>query len=68
MGDTIWTLPAVADDDFVINEVRRVRRFNGEAAAKNLVAIQPLSGAKDFDHGWYPDSQQAAALLLDHFL
>ena len=68
MGDTIWTLPAVAQDDFVIKEIRRVRHFYGETAAKNLVAIQPNNGAKDRDHGWYPESQQAAALLLDRVM
>ena len=68
MGDTIWTLPAVAQDDFVIKEIRRVRHFYGKEAARNLVAIQPLNGAKDRDHGWYPESQQAAELLLDRVL
>jgi hypothetical protein len=68
MGDTIWTLPAVAEDDFVIRENRRVREFYGDAAVENLVAIQPVGGAKDRNHGWYPESQRAAAAFLDRVL
>ncbi len=68
LGDTIWTLPGVAEDDFVIRENRRVREFYGAAAVENLVAIQPVGGAKDRNHGWYPESQKAAAALLDRVL
>jgi hypothetical protein len=68
MGDTIWTLPAVAEDDFVIREVRRVRSFYGQDAVDNLVSIQPIGGAKDRNHGWYPESQRAAVEFLSRVL
>lgn len=68
MGDTIWTLPGVADDDFVIRENRRVREFYGAEAVQDLIAIQPIGGAKDRNHGWYPESQKSAAALLERVL
>jgi dienelactone hydrolase len=64
MGDTIWTKPAVAEDPFVIGELRRIRALSGREAVENLVAIEPADGAADRDHGWYPETQQAADALF----
>ena len=49
LGDTIWTLPAVADNAFVMKELRRVRGFYGRAAEEGFVAVEPYRGAKDRD-------------------
>jgi hypothetical protein len=64
MGDTIWTLPAVADNPFVMGELRRVRTLYGQQAAEEFVAVEPAGGAKDRNHGWYPEGQKAAEELL----
>src|SRR5207245_1528918 len=55
LGDTIWTKPAVADDAFVAQELRRVRALYGRAAADGFVSVEPGGGARDRDHGWYPE-------------
>jgi dienelactone hydrolase len=68
MGDTIWTRPAVAQDPFVIAELRRIRGLYGRQAVDDLVAIEPLGGATDRDHGWYPETQRAADALFDRVL
>jgi dienelactone hydrolase len=68
MGDTIWTKPAVAEDPFVIQELRRIRGFYGREAVDNLVAIEPGGGATDRDHGWYPETQRAADALFARVL
>jgi dienelactone hydrolase len=68
MGDTIWTKPAVAQDPFVIAELRRIRALYGGRAVEDLVAIAPFGGATDRDHGWYPETQKAADALFDRVL
>jgi dienelactone hydrolase len=68
MGDTIWTRPAVAEDPFVMKELRRIRAFYGPQAVDNLVAIEPIGGATDRDHGWYPETQRAADALFARVL
>jgi cephalosporin-C deacetylase-like acetyl esterase len=68
LGDTIWTPPAVADDAFVAGELRRVRSLYSREAAEGFVSVQPAGGAKDRDHGWYPETQKAADRLLDKIL
>jgi hypothetical protein len=68
MGDTIWTLPAVAENGFVTKELRRVRGLYGPQAAEDLVAIEPAGGAKDRNHGWYPETQKAADALFARVL
>ncbi len=64
MGDSIWTLPAVADDAFVAAELRRIRSFYGQQAEEAFRSIQVAEGARDRDHGWYPEGQRAARELL----
>jgi dienelactone hydrolase len=64
MGDSIWTPPAVAEDAFVASELRRVRTFYSAEAAERFVSIRVADGAKDKDHGWYPEGQKAAEALL----
>lgn len=64
MGDTIWTLPGVAKNQFVMGELRRVRGFYGRHAVDDLVAIEPAGGATDRNHGWYPETQKAADALF----
>jgi dienelactone hydrolase len=64
MGDTIWTLPGVAENPFVVDEVRRVRQLYSKEAVDNFVSIAPAGGAKDRDHGWYPETQKAADELF----
>jgi dienelactone hydrolase len=68
MGDTIWTKPAVAQDPFVIAELRRIRALYGRRAVDDLVAIEPIGAATDRDHGWYPETQRAADSLFDRVL
>ena len=68
MGDTIWTLPGVADNGFVMRELRRVRQLYGKEAVNDLVSIEPVGGAKDRNHGWYPETQKAADELLKRVL
>jgi dienelactone hydrolase len=68
MGDSIWTRPAVADDPFVMNELRRLRTLYGHRAEHNFVAVEPYSGANDRDHGWYPEGQAQADKLLERVL
>jgi len=64
LGDTIWTLPAVEDDVFVAGELRRIRGLYGKQATEEFVSIQVAGGAKDRDHGWYPEGQKAAEELF----
>jgi dienelactone hydrolase len=64
LGDTIWTLPAVGENAFVIKELRRVRSLYGKEAVDGLIAIEPGGGARDRNHGWYPETQQAADALF----
>jgi dienelactone hydrolase len=68
LGDTIWTKPAVAEDAFVAGELRRVRSLYGRGAEEGFVSIRPGGGAKDKDHGWYPECQKAADALLARVL
>jgi hypothetical protein len=68
MGDTIWTKPAVADDAFVARELRRVRTLYGPEAAAGFVSVEPAGGARDRDHGWYPEGQKAADALFARVL
>lgn len=68
LGDSIWTTPAVEDDTFVTGELRRLRGLYGKAAVEGFVSIQPLGGARDRDHGWYPETQEAADALLEKVL
>jgi dienelactone hydrolase len=68
MGDSIWTKPAVEDDAFVARELRRVRALYGREAAAGFVSVEPAGGAKDRDHGWYPECQKAADALLARVL
>src|SRR5262249_33680545 len=68
MGDTIWTLRAVAADPFVTAELRRLRGFYGRQAVEDFVAIQPHGGSKESNHGWYPEGQRAADELLQKCL
>jgi dienelactone hydrolase len=68
MGDTIWTRPAVMHDPFVVGELRRVRALYGREAVDNLTAIEPVGGAKDRNHGWYPETQRAADALFARVL
>jgi hypothetical protein len=68
MDDTIWTRPAVMHDPFVVAELRRVRALYGREAVDNLIAMEPVGGAKDRDHGWYPETQQAADTLFARVL
>jgi dienelactone hydrolase len=67
MGDTIWTKAAIADDPFVAAELRRLRELYG-AAEDSFVAVEPHGGAKDRDHGWYPEGQKAADALFQRTL
>jgi dienelactone hydrolase len=64
LGDTIWTKPAVSENAFVMKELRRVRTLYGKEAVSGFVSIEPGGGAKDKDHGWYPETQKAADALL----
>jgi cephalosporin-C deacetylase-like acetyl esterase len=64
LGDTIWTKPAVSENAFVMKELRRVRALYGKAAEEGFVSVEPGGGAKDKDHGWYPETQKAADALL----
>jgi hypothetical protein len=68
LGDTIWTRPAVAENALVTKELRRVRALYGKGAEANFVSIEPGGGAKDKDHGWYPETQKAADALLRRVL
>jgi dienelactone hydrolase len=68
MGDTIWTKTAVEDDAFVARELRRVRALYGKEAADGFVSVEPGGGAKDRDHGWYPEGQKAADALFEKVL
>jgi dienelactone hydrolase len=68
LGDSIWTPPAVEDDAFVAGELRRVRSLYSKEAAESFVSAQAAGGAKDRDHGWYPEGQKAADALLERAL
>lgn len=68
LGDTIWTKPAVADNAFVMKELKRVRSFYGKEAEASFVSIEPGGGDRSKDHGWYPETQKAADTLLDMVL
>lgn len=68
LGDTIWTPAAVADNRFVMDELRRIRSLYGKEAEDAFIAIEPGGGAKDKNHGWYPETQQAADALLRQVL
>jgi dienelactone hydrolase len=64
MGDTIWTKTAVMHDPFVVEQIRRVRKLYGQQATDDFIAIEPIQGAHDRDHGWYPETQTAADALF----
>ena len=69
MGDTIWSLPAVAQDSFIGSELRRVRGFYGGTTPDGFVDVQPNGGGLDTNHGWWPnDAQPAADALLARVL
>jgi dienelactone hydrolase len=68
LGDSIWTPPAVAQNAFVASELTRIRRLYSEEAAELFVNIEPGGGAKDRDHGWYPEGQTAADSLFEKVL
>jgi cephalosporin-C deacetylase-like acetyl esterase len=68
LGDSIWTPPAVGDDGFVAAELRRVRSLYSGEAAEGFVSVQVAGGARDRDHGWYPEGQKAADALLEKAL
>jgi hypothetical protein len=68
MGDTIWTLPGVAPHPFVAGELRRLRALYGREAAERFVAVTPHGGARDRNHGWYPEGQKAADEFLGKVL
>jgi dienelactone hydrolase len=68
LGDTIWTPPAVADNALVMRELRRVRGLYGKAAAEDFVSVEVAGGARDRDHGWYPEGQKAADALFARVL
>jgi dienelactone hydrolase len=68
LGDTIWTRPAVAENAFIMKELRRVRSLYGKGAEADFVSIEPGGGAPDKDHGWYPQTQKAADALLKKVL
>lgn len=68
LGDTIWTRPAVAQNAFVTNELMRVWSLYGQEAKTNFIAIEPGGGDTEKDHGWYPETQQAADALLNKVL
>jgi dienelactone hydrolase len=68
LGDTIWSKPAVSENSFVIKELKRVRSLYGADAEAGLVSIEPGNGAKDKDHGWYPETQKAADALFTKVL
>jgi cephalosporin-C deacetylase-like acetyl esterase len=68
LGDSIWTKPAVGEDNFVADELRRARSLYSKEAADGFVSVQPAGGAKDRDHGWYPECQKAADTLLEKVL
>jgi dienelactone hydrolase len=68
LGDTIWTKPAVSENAFVMQELRRLRGLYSEEAKTSFVSIEPGSGAKDKDHGWYPETQKAAEALFEKVL
>jgi hypothetical protein len=64
LGDTIWTKPAVAENAFVMRELRRVRSLYGRQAEAGFIHLEPGGGATDKDHGWYPETQKAADQLF----
>src|SRR5262249_44208323 len=68
LGDTIWTKPAVAAHAFVTKDVKRVRTLYGKEAVANFISIEPGGGDKEKDHGWYPETQEAADILLNKAL
>jgi dienelactone hydrolase len=68
LGDTIWSKPAVADNAFVMKELKRVRALFGPEAEAGFVSIEPGEGARDKDHGWYPVTQKAADVLFAKML
>jgi dienelactone hydrolase len=68
LGDTIWTKPAVSENAFVTRELRRVRALYGREAEAGFVAVEPGGGARDKDHGWYPETQKAADALFERVL
>jgi dienelactone hydrolase len=68
LGDTIWSKPAVSENALVMKELKRVRSFYGKEAEQNFVSIEPGGGAKDKDHGWYPETQKAADALFEKVL
>jgi hypothetical protein len=68
LGDSIWTKPSVGEDDFVADELRRVRSLYSKEATGGFVSVQPGGGARDRDHGWYPECQKAADALLEKVL
>jgi dienelactone hydrolase len=68
LGDTIWTRPAVSENALVMKELKRVRSLYGKEAEDGFVSIEPGGGAKDKDHGWYPETQKAADTLFEKVL
>jgi dienelactone hydrolase len=68
LGDTIWTIPAVADNAFVMKELKRVRSFYGKEAEAGFISVEPGGGDLEKNHGWYPECQKAADALLEKVL
>jgi dienelactone hydrolase len=68
LGDTIWTKPAVAENAFVMQELKRVRSLYGPEAEAGFISIEPGGGDPNKDHGWYPETQKAADALLEKVL
>jgi dienelactone hydrolase len=68
LGDTIWTLPAVADNAFVMAELKRVRALYGKEAVEGFISVVAGGGETDKNHGWYPECQSAADALLEKVL
>jgi dienelactone hydrolase len=68
LGDTIWSKPAVSENTFVMKELKRIRTLYGKEAEAGLISIEPGAGAKDKDHGWYPETQKAADLHFEKVL
>lgn len=68
LGDTIWTKPAVSENAFIMKELKRLRSLYGQEAEAGFVSIEPGGGARDLDHGWFPETQKAADALFDKVL
>jgi hypothetical protein len=51
-----------------MKELKRVRSLYGKETEAGFVSIEPGSGAKEKDHGWYPETQKAADFHLEKVL